>query len=501
MQRTPADPDRQTAILLATLEHIDEGISVVGPDLAVIGYNRRFLDLLDFPADLAEGWRNFADFIRYNAERGEYGPGDVEALVLARVEQARNFVPHQLRRTRPNGKVLEIRGSPIPSGGFVTTYRDVTAEEYAHDRLRRERDLRQTLVDSLPGIFYLFNADGRFLWWNKSFEEITGYAGDEIATLHPLDLFEGDESDYVAETIGQVFASGRADIEATLVTKNGRHIHYYFNGVRIEHEGAPALIGVGIDITERKTAEDLVRALNTTLEARVRSRTSELEMRNRELEAFSYSVAHDLRGPLRAIDGFAHLLAEDGGDSLNDACRNHLGRIRGATQRLGLLIDDILDLARVSRQDLRIEAVDLSARVVALSQELAEHDPERRVEWHIAPHIVVRADPVLLDLVIDNLVRNAWKFTAEQTVAEISVTARDIGQTIELCIADNGAGFDMTYADKLFKPFQRLHDSSRFPGTGIGLAIAARVIQRHGGRIWADSPPTGGANFFVSLPK
>lgn len=500
MLRTPADPHRQATLLLATLEQIDDGISVVDGDLNVVAYNRRFLDLLGFPADAAERWSSFSDFIRYNAERGEYGPGDVEDLVRERVARALRGEPHRFRRTRPDGTVLDIRGTPVAGGGFVTTYRDVTREALVGEALRSEQNFGEKLVDSLPGIFYLISPEGRFLRWNRNFERITGYSRDEIADLHPLDLFAGDERDLVATAIGNVFEHGAFDVEASLVTKQGRGIHYHFSAVRVETGDEPALIGLGMDITGRRTAEDMVSALNATLEARVRQRTAELESRNRELEAFSYSVAHDLRGPLRAIDGFSHLLIEDCGSRLDADGHTYLGRIRAASQRLGELIDDILDLARISRHEMERQPVDLSARVAALRQELEEQEPQRHVEWRIAPGALAQADPVLIGHVVENLVRNAWKFSVERSPARIEFGGRTEGGETVFYVADNGAGFDMAYVDKLFKPFQRLHHASRFAGTGIGLAIVARVIERHGGRIWAESVPDKGATFHFTLP-
>lgn len=501
MFHLPVDAPRQAELLLAALEHVGDGVSVFDANLALVACNRRFMELLDFPPDQARQWRTFEDFIRYNAERGEYGAGDADALVAERVAKASRFEPHEFRRIRPDGTVIEIRGAPLPGGGFVTTYRDVSLEVEVHSALQSEQDFNEKLVDSLPGIFYLITPDGRFLRWNRNFERVTGYSREEMAELHPLDLFEGEERDLIATAIGYVFEHGAFEVEASLVTKRGRHIHYYFSGVRIETGEEPALIGLGIDITGRKTAENLVNSLNTSLEERVRQRTAELESRNRELEAFSYSVAHDLRGPLRAIDGFSHLLLEDCGAALSAEGHAHLGRIRAASQRLGELIDNLLDLARISRHEVAREPVDLSARVAALSLELAEQEPHRSVEWRIDPDAHAVADPVLLGHVIDNLIRNAWKFTAERAPARIQFGHyQDGGETV-FYVQDNGAGFDMAFVDKLFKPFQRLHHPTRFPGTGIGLAIVARVVERHGGRLWAEATPDQGATFRFTLPS
>jgi len=258
--------------------------------------------------------------------------------------------------------------------------------------------------------------------------------------------------------------------------------------------------GTGNDITERKLAEASVRHLNETLELRVLERTASLEVSNRELEAFSYSVSHDLRAPLRALDGFSYLLKEEYADRLDEAGQEYLSRIRDASQRMGTLIDDLIELARISRLEMKRVELDLTILAQEVAASLREQAPQRKVTWVMAPDLRANADPVLAKALIDNLVRNAWKFTAERTAARIEVgcTHKD-GETV-FFVRDDGAGFDQTYADKLFKPFQRLHDAKRFPGTGIGLATVMRVVRRHGGRVWAEGSPDRGAVFYFTLP-
>ena len=255
---------------------------------------------------------------------------------------------------------------------------------------------------------------------------------------------------------------------------------------------------------EERTAELVaangeIRTLNTDLEERVRQRTAELEVSNRELEAFSYSVSHDLRAPLRAIEGFSQALEDDCADRLDERGHDYLGRVRKATMRMAELIDALLTLARVTRAQVNHERIDLADMARAIADDLAEREPQRHVEFAIVEKAEIDGDGNLLRVALDNLLANAWKFTGKQELGHIEFGAIASGPRPTFYVRDDGAGFDMTYVDRLFGAFQRLHGNDDFAGTGIGLATVQRIVHRHGGRVWAEGKLGEGATFYFSI--
>jgi len=332
---------------------------------------------------------------------------------------------------------------------------------------------------------------------------------DQLGTAHPSELSPERQADgrlsieKANEMIDIAFQCGSHRFEWLHRRADGEVFPAEVLLTRIVLQGKPILYTVWRDITDRKTAEAEIRKLNEELEQRVRERTAELTAANKELEAFSYSVSHDLVAPLRAIDGFSQMIEEDYGRLIDQRGKGFIERIRSGTHRMQQLIDDLLALSRVTRDEMRREAVNLSALAEQVLGEMQQTQPHRKVRVRISLDIHANGDPNLLRIAMENLLRNAWKFTSGRKggseVAEIEFDVLREGDKPVYFVRDNGAGFDMQYAGKLFGAFQRMHGAKDFEGTGIGLAIVHRIIQRHGGRIWAEAAPDRGATFYFTL--
>ncbi|MGE5624836.1 MAG: sensor histidine kinase [Bacillota bacterium] len=356
----------------------------------------------------------------------------------------------------------------------------------------------QNIFLSNPLPMWIFDGETlRFLEVNEAAIEHYGYSREEFLTLTIRDIRENPEE------LDRFLALPKIRFRNAGIwrhrKKDGGIIDVEVISHDFEWRGRRARLVAANDVTERLRAERQIVEMNTNLESLVAERTRQLEIVNQELEAFSYSVSHDLRAPLRVIDGFGQALAEDYEKLLDGNGKKYLGRIRATTQRMGLLIDDLLTLARVSRRSVRREPVNLSELAAKVVAELREKDSERQVEVDIAPGMTAQADRGLVKIVLDNLLGNAWKFTGRKSVAHIAIRREGSSEPATFRVSDDGAGFDMQYAHKLFGAFQRLHTENDFTGTGIGLATVQRIVHLHGGRIWADAKTGAGANFYFIL--
>lgn len=421
--------------------------------------------------------------------------------------------------SRLAGKVVELHarrkdGTEFPialslshwktdAGSFHTSIiRDITAAKQAEDTLRKSEERFRLLVDGVKDYaIYMLDPQGHVSSWNTGAERINGYTSDQIIGQHFSVFFPAEER-----------GRGKPEQELEVARREGK---YEGQGWRLRRDGSRFWADVVVaaiydvsgelrgyakitrDITERRKAEESIAALNEELSAR----NSSLELANREIESFSYSVSHDLRTPLRGIDGFSQVLLEEYGHRLDTEGKKLLQRVRAASQRMAQLIDDMLQLSRITRAEMSHGPVDLSAIAHEIVTELARTEPRRQVRIYIADNLKTQGDPRLLRVALSNLIGNAWKFTAKKDNAEIHVGVNlGVNEQPAFFIRDNGAGFDMTYSDKLFKAFQRLHKDTEFSGTGIGLATVQRIIERHGGRIWAESESGKGATFYFELP-
>jgi PAS domain S-box-containing protein len=391
--------------------------------------------------------------------------------------------------------------------GHVEVYgtsHDITERKRADDKLKhQEKILRETGKIAKVGGWEFNPGTGEGSWT------------EEVALIHGLDptvktnyalgvsFYEGESRRLIEAAIKETQEEGSGfDLELELITRDGVHKWVRTIGEPvIENDKVVLVRGAFQDITEAKKAEQAIRNLNAELEQRVAERTADLEASNRELESFSYSVSHDLRAPLRAIDGFSRAVMDKSSAALDEEDRACLQRVINAAQRMNQLIDDLLSLSRINRVPLEPQHVDLREIVLSVVDELRHRDPARQAEFSVGESLGVHADPRLIRTVMENLLGNAWKFTSKKDLAHISVNmiSGADGERI-CCVGDNGDGFDMRYADKLFGVFQRLHSAGEFPGSGVGLASVQRIIRRHGGRIWAESNPGQGARFFFSLP-
>ena len=368
------------------------------------------------------------------------------------------------------------------------------AAELTEDYRRSEARFRGAMQYSAIGKV-LLDSGGRIVEVNPAFARIVGRSADAVTGAAFETVF--DDADTAA----------RRDVDGAGVWRGMRRVQREDGSVRhvhVTYSPVPGNVGQDItglaqleDVTERMLAEARVHALNRTLEARVALRTRELMRANQELESFAYSVSHDLRAPLRAIDGFSRILSERYGERLDDAGRGYLGRVRRAAARMGELIDSMLQLSRLTRSPLKVEAVDLSQVAQESVEELQGGDPSRQVEVVIEPGLVVDGDATLLRGLMSNLLGNAWKFTQQRDGARIEFGRASSG---EFYVRDNGAGFAQEYVDKLFRPFQRLHNEEHFAGHGIGLATVHRIVERHGGTIRAEGRVGEGATFYFTLP-
>lgn len=387
---------------------------------------------------------------------------------------------------------------------FTVIIRDVADRRRVEEDLRVSEERFRFLLDGVKDFaIYMLDPEGRVMSWNAGATRIKGFNSDEIigqdfSRFYPA---QDQAAGRPQQDLQQAASCGRFETQSLRVRKDGSS--FWANSVITPmYDQGGVLRGfskVVRDISDRRRAEEEIRQLNRDLELRVRERTGELEVANKELEAFTYSVSHDLRAPLRHIVGFSKMLAEECGETLKPEGRHYLERIQDGTRRMGTLVDDLLNLSRIGRHELRIQVTGLDSIVRDVISELRPDTEGRAIEWKVGTLPYVEADPALLKVIFHNLISNALKYTRPRSPAIIQIGSEDADGLPAVFVRDNGVGFNMKYADKLFGVFQRLHRAEDFEGTGVGLATVQRVVQKHGGRIWADAELDKGATFYFSL--
>jgi|GEM_PF-881904 len=494
-KRVETDRDRMISILEAT----PDLVGMADPQAHILYMNRAgrsMTGLGDKPvsqihlADLYPAWASELLFGQGIPAAIEWGAWSGETALLS--EDKTEIPVSQV--------ILSHRDEQGKLSYLSTIIRDISKRKRIEAELQR---FKSTLDRTQDCVFMFDPITLRFFYVNKGATEQVGYSMEELLEMTPLDIKpEFDESGFRA------MIAPMLDGEYSAVNFETVHRHKDGHDVAVEialQYVAPfnepsRFIAIVRDISKRKQAEMELSRYRDRLEEMVQDRTIELKVINQELEAFAYSVSHDLRAPLRAIDGFSQALLEDYADRLDDQGRNYLNRVRAATQRMGRLIDDLLTLSRISRAVFNPQTVDLSNLANEIVQQLRDADPARRIETSVQEGLKVRGDWGLLKVTLENLLGNAWKYTGKRVAPRVDFGSLERDGEIIYYVRDNGVGFDMQHADKLFGAFQRLHHRDEFEGTGVGLATVKRIVNRHGGRIWAESAPNEQTTFYFTLP-
>ncbi len=504
----------ETAKLRSILDSMAEGVIVAAIDGTIIEVNPAACRMygVDVPDKMVDEtldiWASRAGL--HAPDGGTPMPHDQVPLVRALRGEDTNDAEIWMRRTDGSACLLQTTARPIHAEdgsvlAGVAVFSDITERRRAEEIIRRQADQYATLLTASPDGYWLADTDGALLDVNDSYCRMSGYTRDELLALHIPDVEAAEAPEQTAARIRRAMEAGFDQFESRHRRKDGTVFDIEIS--LVAWRATNQLVVFLRDISARKATEAELLRYRQNLEGLVAARTADLEHANealadanKELESFAYSVSHDLRAPLRAIDGFSQILLDDYGDRLDAEGKRLLDVVRNGAIRMAQLIDDILAFARISRRELAESDTDMAALVEETLNELAPAIAGRSIDMQIGPLPHVHGDPQMLRRVWMNLLDNAIKFTGRTANPRIEIGARAEGDGIVFSVQDNGAGFDMQYAGKLFGMFQRLHAPEQFPGNGIGLAIVKRIVVRHGGRIWAVGKPDEGATFSFALP-
>lgn len=496
------------ALKTAILETALDGIISIDNEGKIQEWNPAAQKIFGYSREEAMG-RQVDDLILPQSVKQTYKEGLTQYLLEGAVSLIGRPVELSLRRSNHvefPARLAINRVLTEDPPRFTALIQDISERKRSEAALRVSEERFRTLVEGVNDYaIYMLDPEGRVTTWTSGAENIEGYSAAEVIGKSLATFFTPEDvrDDVPARLLKRAEMEGKSVNEGWRVRKDGSRFwsHGTITALRDENGKLYGFSKIAQDLTNIRKTQEQVRGLNEELEKRVRERTAELEIALKELEAFSYSVSHDLRAPLRHIVGYAGLLQNEAGAKLDESSRQHLQTIAASAKSLGELIDALLSFSRMGRAEFHRQSVDLTSAVEKARQELSEDAVGRQVDWKIGPLPTVQGDPIMLRQVVVNLLSNALKYTRKRERAEIEIGATDTAEEITVFVRDNGVGFDMEFAGKLFGVFQRLHPASEFEGIGIGLANVSRIIRRHDGHVRAEGTVDGGATFYFSLPK
>ncbi|MHA1779234.1 MAG: PAS domain S-box protein [Candidatus Thorarchaeota archaeon] len=478
---------------------IPEGIGSTDLENRFVLVNKAFANMLGYTPQEMIGTK-VTDYIN---------PEDLKLITLETNKRKQGLTSTYLLKMRHrDGSQRIIRVSAIPSwdstgkiDGTIAVLVDVTEQIRVQEDLRISEETWRSLVENAPNVIATLDFEGQFQFINQRF---MGYDPEVLIGKKVTDVFPSDVANTIITVINEIVQTGATLVFLSSYSDPADELKKWYRttAAPIFHGDSPKeVLMISTDVTDIKRAEDEVRRLNEDLSRLVDARTAELQATNKELESFVYSVSHDLRAPLRSIIGFSQALLEDHRESLDDEGTDFLERIVKASNRMARLIDDLLKLSRITRRTLDRKVIDLSAIATEIIDDLRAQEPKRKVRFTIPKNLFAWCDERAFRIVLQNLLSNAWKFTSKTSNARIEFSSQIIDNEQVFLVRDNGAGFDMHLSAKLFQPFQRLHRPEDFEGYGIGLATVKRLIEKHGGRIWAEAEIGKGATFYFTVPK
>jgi PAS domain S-box-containing protein len=501
---------RHHALLQAILDNISEGVSIMdasGQFVYVSAFAQKMYGTgLDNDTPPTE-WAQRHGIFRPDGQT-PYPLDELPVWRALRGEEVRDVDMFIRNAGVPEGghircSCLPVRDEQGQILGAMALTRSIDKERRIEAEKRRTESSFQVLVETAQEGIWTIDSEWRTTYVNRYMADMVGYSVSEMIGVHLFDFLDEESQRHARALLEKGEQAPVAEVhDRRFLRKDGTTLWTSVSTTPLFDEQGryTGKLAMVTDITQRRAAEEQVRQLNADLERRITERTAQLEFSNRELEAFAYTVAHDLRAPLRGIASFSDALVEDCPGQLDALGLDYLRRIVGGAKHMAELIDGILALSRVNSTELVFRPVDVSALASSIMEQLRGLQPERAVRVSIQEGLVEEGDPKLLHILLENLLGNAWKFTRDRPVAEIELSAtRDARGVRTYVVRDNGAGFDMAYKTKLFGVFQRLHTQAEFEGTGVGLATVQRIVRRHGGRVWGEGEPGRGARFFLTL--